>query len=141
MPRAQLLFGALVLAQAAHSVEEYIGRLWDVFPPARLLTGLVSPDREFGFLVINVGLILFGLWCYVWPVRRRWPAAAPLMWGWTVVEIANGVVHPVWSLMRGGYEPGTLTAPALLLLGVLLARELRRGAAARCPLPHTLTFL
>ena len=131
MARAQLLFGALVLAQAAHSVEEYVGRLWDVFPPARLLTGLVSPDREFGFLVINVGLLLFGLWSYAWPVRRRRPAAVPLMWGWAVLEISNGIVHPAWSVIRGGYEPGTLTAPLLLVLGLLLARELLRGPAPK----------
>ena len=30
MSRLQLTFGALVLAQSAHSVEEYVGRLWPV---------------------------------------------------------------------------------------------------------------
>jgi hypothetical protein len=34
MTRLQLTFGALVLAQAAHAVEEYVGRLWESFPPA-----------------------------------------------------------------------------------------------------------
>jgi hypothetical protein len=28
-------FGAHVAAQAVHSVEEYAGRLWESFPPAR----------------------------------------------------------------------------------------------------------
>ena len=130
MPRPQLLFGALVLAQAAHSVEEYVGRLWDVFLPARALTSLVSSDHEFGFLVLSVGLVVFGLWCYAWPVRRRWPSAAPLMWSWAAVEIANGIVHPARSLMRGGLEPGTLTAPVLLVLGLMLARALLHSAGA-----------
>ena len=128
MPRAQLLFGALVLAQAAHSVEEYAGRFWEVFPPARALTGWVSSDREVGFLVLTAGLLLFGLWSYLWPVRRHWPSAVPLMWGWALLEIVNGIVHPAWAVLRGGYEPGALTAPLLLVLGVLLARDLLRMA-------------
>ena len=53
MTRFQIAFGALVLVQAAHSVEEYLGRLWESFPPAQALTGLISQDREFGFLVID----------------------------------------------------------------------------------------
>lgn len=34
--RTQLVFLLLILAQAAHSVEEYATRLYEVFPPARL---------------------------------------------------------------------------------------------------------
>ena len=57
MTRFQATFGALILAQAAHSVEEYVGRLWESFPPARFLTGLVSQDLERGFVVINVSRV------------------------------------------------------------------------------------
>lgn len=130
MPRAQLLFGALVLAQAVHSVEEYIGRLWDVFPPARLLTDLVSLDRETGFLILNVSIFVIGAWAFLWPVRRNWPSARTFMWIWAVVEISNGLVHPGWSLLQRTYTPGTLTAPLLLVLGIMLARELSGAAAA-----------
>lgn len=35
-------FLALILAQACHSVEEYVFRLYDVFPPARFVSGLFS---------------------------------------------------------------------------------------------------
>ena len=52
---------ALVAVQAAHSVEEYLGRLWAVFPPAAFVTGLVSEDRRHGFILINVALLVFGL--------------------------------------------------------------------------------
>jgi hypothetical protein len=61
MTRHKVAFGALVLTQAAHSVEEYVGRLWDTFPPAQFLTGLVSQDHERGFLVINLALVAFGV--------------------------------------------------------------------------------
>lgn len=126
MSRLQTAFGALVLAQAAHSVEEYVGRLWESFPPARFLTGLVAQDREQGFLVINILLVAFGLWCFLWPFRRQWPSAMTIGWGWVAVEIINGIGHSSWTLWQGGYTPGVATAPILLLLGINLARHLRR---------------
>lgn len=125
MSRFQLAFGALILAQAAHSVEEYRGRLWEALPPARFLTGLISPDREFGFLVINVSLVAFGVWCFLWPVRRQWRSAASVAVGWVILETINGVGHPLWSFRLGGYTPGLATAPVLLVLALYLAWQLR----------------
>jgi hypothetical protein len=118
-------FAALVFAQAAHSVEEYIGRLWESFPPAAWLTGLISSDREVAFIILNSALVAFGIWCLAVPVRRGWPSATRLMWVWVVVETINGIVHPLWSLRQDGYTPGVLTAPILLVLAVYLASQLR----------------
>jgi len=129
MSRFQLTFGALVLAQTAHSVEEYAGHLWESFPPARFLTSLVSSDLERGFVLLNVSLLAFGVWCFLWPLRRGWPAAVTLAWLWAVVEIVNGIGHPLWSLREGGYTPGLATAPVLLVLAVYLAYQLRRANA------------
>lgn len=126
MTRLHLAFGALVLAQAAQSVEEYIGRLWESFPPARFLTGLVSQDHERGFVVLNVALIGFGLWCLLWPARRGWPCAVNLAWAWVAVEIMNGIGHSLWTLRQGSYTPGVATAPVLFVSAVYLARQLRR---------------
>lgn len=128
MTRFQVAFGAVVLAQAAHSVEEYIGRLWEAFPPARFLSGLISQDLERGFLVINVSLVAFGLWCLLWPVRRGWPSAASLAWAWVVVEVINGIGHPLWTLYQGAFTPGVATAPVLLVLAVNLAHQVRHSA-------------
>jgi hypothetical protein len=119
-------FGMLILAQAAHSIEEYLGRLWESFPPARALTSLVSQDLERGFLGLNILLVGFGAWCFLWPVRKGWPSAAPLAWGWVVIETINGIGHPLWSLRQGGYTPGVATAPVLLILAINLARQLLR---------------
>ena len=127
MSRLQITFGALVLAQAAHSIEEYFGRLWESFPPARLLTGLVSSNLERAFVELNVVFLAFGVWCFVFPVLRRWPMAAALAWLWVVIEIINGVVHPLWSLHERSYTPGLATAPILLVLAVYLAHQLRRA--------------
>lgn len=124
--RLKATFGALILAQAAHSAEEYFGHLWESFPPARLLTGLVSSNHELSFILLNVLLLAFGAWCFVWPVRHGWPVAVRLAWLWAVVEIVNGIVHPLWSLREGGYTPGLATAPVLLALGAYLAYQLLR---------------
>jgi hypothetical protein len=126
MTRFQKPFGALLLVQCAHSAEEYVGRLWESFPPARFVSGLLSEDLERGFLVANVSLVAFGLWCWLWPVRRGWLAALPLAWAWVALEIINGIGHLLWTLRQGGYTPGVGTAPVLLILAIFLARRLRQ---------------
>lgn len=128
MSRFQFTFGALVLVQAAHSVEEYLGHLWESFPPAHFLTSLVSSNLERAFVMLNLLLLAFGVWCFLYPVRRRWPVAVSLAWFWIAIEIINGIVHPLWSLREGGYTPGVASAPVLLLLAIYLARQLRRSA-------------
>ena len=125
MTRVQAGFGALVLAQATHSVEEYLGRLWESFPPARAVSGLIFRNLELGFLAFNLALVGFGVWCFLGPVRREWPSAVPLAWGWVAIETINGIGHPLWSLRQGGYTPGVVTAPVLLILALHLARQLR----------------
>ena len=121
------LFGLLVLGQTAHSVEEYTGRLWESFPPAALLSGLVSDDRAFGFLIINVALNAFGGAAWLWAVAWQRAVAPAVAWFFVVVEIVNGVGHPLWSLRQAAYTPGVATAPILLACALLLARELRRS--------------
>ena len=129
MSRLQLTFGALILVQAAHSIEEYVGHLWESFPPTRFITGLVSTNPEHGFVALNVLLLGFGVWCFLWPVRRGWPVAFALGWLWAVLEIVNGIGHLLWSIHEGGYTPGLATAPVLLVLAIYLAYQLRRANA------------
>ncbi len=126
--RESLTFALLIAAQAAHSIEEYVGRLYDVFPPARAVSGVVSSDRQFGFGVLNVALVAFGIVCAVQVSRRRWLG---VMWAWIVVELANGVVHPTWTFVRGGYTPGVATAPMLLVLAITLAAQLWTRPSSR----------
>jgi Protein of unknown function with HXXEE motif len=128
--QSQLGFLLLIVAQSAHSVEEYVTRLYDVFAPARFVSSLVSGDLAFGFLVANVMLVAFGFWCWAVPVRARWPSAPALAWGWAVVELGNGVGHSAMALARGGYFPGVLTAPLLILSALyLIARLVSRAPA------------
>jgi hypothetical protein len=50
--------------------------VYDVFAPARFVSGLVSVDRRVGFVIFNVFLVAFGLWCFVGPIRGARPSAS-----------------------------------------------------------------
>ncbi len=122
--RLKTIFSLLVGVQVLHSLEEYFFKLYDVFPPAAFLSGLVSQDLERGFVIINSSVILFGFWCFWWPIRRNWASAVSFAWFWVCLEVINGIGHPTWSLLQQGYTPGLVTAIFLFPLAVLLAREL-----------------
>jgi hypothetical protein len=47
---------------------------------------------------------------------------------WVTIEVINGVGHPLWSLRMGGYTPGVVTAPVLLVIALSLGRQLRAVA-------------
>jgi hypothetical protein len=127
--QSQFVFLLLMLVQAAHSVEEYVARLYEVFAPARFVSSLVSADLSLGFLVVNTALVAFGVWCWAVPVRSRWPSAGAVAWFWGLLELGNGIGHSVLAASRGGYFPGVLTASLLLVVAawlvLLLARSTR----------------
>src|SRR5260370_31299011 len=125
MERRQSSFLALVAAQMAHSLEEYVGRLSDVSPRAVFVTGLLSVDRRLGFIAFNSALISFGVLCFLGPVRRHGSSAAALGWFWVGLELVNGIIHSLWSFYQRAYTPGVATAPLLMVTALLLARDLR----------------
>jgi hypothetical protein len=131
--RVQTAFGALVLFQAAHSIEEYVGRLWESFPPATFVSGLVSSNRELGFVIVNIALVAFALWCFLFPLRRNWPSARAFLWLWIAVEIINGFGHPIWTLRQRAYTPGVATAPILLVLALYLTSQMLKVPARSLP--------
>jgi hypothetical protein len=123
-------FLALVIAQAVHSTEEYSTRLYDLLPPARFVSGLLSDDHRVGFLISNVSLVAFGMWCYFGPLSRGTRSALALAWFWVFLEVLNGFAHLVWAASAGGYRPGLATAPLLVVVALVLARQLTRSASA-----------
>jgi hypothetical protein len=137
-PEVRRPFTALIVAQAAHSVEEYVGGLYDSFPPARFISGLISGDLERGFLIANVAIVTFGAWCALWPIRRAWPSASLFGWLWVGIETINGIGHPLWCLAQGAYTPGVATAPLLLVLAIVVARGLKTPFhnGVECGHPH-----
>ena len=122
--RGRTAFLALIAAQAAHSTEECVFRLYDVFAPARFISGLFSSDLARGFAIGNIALVLFGVWCYAARVRRGLPSARGLAWFWSLLELGNGISHSVFALARGGYFPGVATAPFLLGISAYLITRL-----------------
>jgi Protein of unknown function with HXXEE motif len=124
------LFLLLIASQALHSIEEYYFSLWEVLAPARFLSGLVSANLSVGFAILNVTIVALGLWTYARPVRRNRSYALPLVWFWTILEMANGVGHTIFALASGSYFPGVYTAPLLLVFSGLLAVQLTRRSRA-----------
>jgi len=126
----KIAFLMLVLIQGVHSVEEYFGRLWEVFQPAKFLSGLVSNNLETGFLIINIGLFIFGIWSWAVPVRKDYSIARSIIWIFIVIEMINGIGHPVWAIYEMSYVPGLVTALILLILAIYLFREIRKNQTA-----------
>lgn len=118
--RIQLVFSSLIVAQIAHSIEEYFGRLYEVFAPARFASNLVSKDLPSGFLIVNIALAVLGLGSLVVASRSNRQLAGGLIWFWVVLELGNGAGHLLLVASRGGYFPGAVTAPFLLLMAVWL---------------------
>jgi len=128
-PRSRTLFLVLIVAQAAHSVEEYVFRLYDVLAPARAIGEAFGfGDRPVGFAVFNAVLLAFALWCWLARVRPGHRHARVFAWFWALLEAGNGVGHVVFAIEAGGYFPGLATTCVLLpasvaLLWMLLSRR------------------
>lgn len=131
--RARHTFLVLILAQTAHSIEEYIFRLFDVLTPARLVSELISSNRAVGFAVANAALVFIGFGCYVGSVRRGTPSARAIAWSWAGLEFANGTAHSVLAWSVRSYFPGVATAPILLALSSYLAVTLTRSRVGLSP--------
>ena len=113
-------FLLLVGLQAAHSAEEFAFGLYRLLPYFRPFGAAAGPV----FAIGNVLVVALGVWCYRSRVRPRARSAEAWMWGWCVVEVANGILHPTWTLLAGQYIPGTVTAPLLLAASIYLISRL-----------------
>ena len=122
-------FLVLILAQAVHSIEEYIFRLWEHLAPARYVANAFGVPPPTGFIISNSLLVLLGFVCWRAFVRPQRPSARLVAWCWGIGEIANGFGHFAFALAAGGYFPGLYTAPLLLGAGGWLVARLRRAAA------------
>jgi hypothetical protein len=113
-------------------VEEYVTRLFEVFAPARFVSGLVSEDLALGFAAVNAAFVGVGAWCYVGPVRAGGGAGRIAAAVWIVIELANGIGHLGFAAASGAYFPGSLTAVLLVVTAACLVFSLltdsRRGA-------------
>ena len=117
-------FLLLAISQAFHSLEEYYFSLWEVFGPARFVSALVSDNLPLGFSIINISFVLFGFWCYFYPVCQSWKASKQIMWFWVILELGNSIGHAIVAFNTGGYFPGIYTAPFMFVCASYLAIQL-----------------
>jgi len=124
--RIRVTFLLIVLAQGLHSIEESFGKLWEVYPPATFLSGLVSTNLKTGFIIINVGLFIVLMLTWLTTFIKTYSTRG-LLWLWIILELINGVGHSVWAIIDRSYVPGLATAPILIILSLYLARLLTKA--------------
>ena len=100
-----------------------------MFPPARVVSSLISTNLATGFAVANIALVALGVWCYAARVGPGHPSAPFWSWFWTLLEGANGTGHIILALAQGAYFPGAWTAPFLLALSLSLGATLVRESS------------
>ncbi|NNL93363.1 MAG: HXXEE domain-containing protein [Saprospiraceae bacterium] len=106
-------------------MEEFTGRLWESFPPAEALCDLISDDHETGFLIINIGILLFGLAAYLFFLKKNNSLSNFIIWFWVFIGFVNGIGHLVWSILQKEYTPGLATSQAVFLTTILLLIKFR----------------
>ncbi len=116
-------FLVLVAVQAAHSIEEYLtgftDRLVEVTGALHRIV-VVIPVVDLGgsaFVLLNVALngFLLGLALIA---HRGYRPAILIAVAAAVLEVANGLCHLVAAGYRGGYFPGSVSAVALVIVGL-----------------------
>ena len=118
------LFLGLAITQAAHSTEEYYFRLYDVLAFTRYVVGFISSNLALGFAVANSLVVAFIFWTYFRRVQTAAVTATAWIWGWSLLEFANGNGHIILAVNTGGYFPGLFTAPFLVLISLALMYRL-----------------
>jgi hypothetical protein len=121
----------LGIVQALHSMEEMYTQLYNFFWTA---TGIfqrylpIVPQLKMSaqiFAILNMGFIVIILATVPFvESNRRW--AIQLAWCWAVIEVLNGLFHLSGVVLFRGYVPGALSAPLLLVVGILLFIRLSR---------------
>lgn len=130
MDRPWLYYG-LALAQALHSTEEVLTRLWAWFKPVTAsLHGqfswfpVMQGMGETNFAAANL-LIVTGLLALTPFVFERRPWALNLVFWIAIIEIVNGSAHLAAVLALRSYFPGALAGLGLIVFGVLYVRRSR----------------
>lgn len=127
---AKIGFLLLITSQSLHSLEEFYFSLWEVWAPARFVSGLVSEDLSFGFAIVNSAIVVLGFWCYLVPIRRSARGATLIVWFWVLLELSNSIGHALMAIAGNNYFPGLYTAPLLFGVACFVGIRLVRGRKA-----------
>ncbi len=115
-------YGAAVLVQCAHFVEEYRTGFYLAFPP---ILG-ATPWSAGGFLIFNIAWLAIFVAAGIGIDRSRRPALLVALFLAIGGGIGNGLGHLALAAQRGGYFPGGYTAVLALCAGSALLWKLRR---------------
>ena len=123
----RITFLLIAVVQGLHSIEEYSGKLWDVYPPATFICGLVSDNLKNGFITINVSLFVMLMLVWLATFSKNF-SAKPILWLWTILKFIKGAGHSLWAIMERSYVPGLATAPVLFILALIMVKLLIKPA-------------
>ena len=128
MSKSGRYFLFLGIAQALHSIEEIYFHLYD-FTAASLATpAFITSFSQLRmkseiFAIVNIIIIVLILASVpFYETRRRWAVSAA--WFWACAEVLNGLGHLTAAIVFFRYFPGSLSAPILVLSGLLLLYQL-----------------
>lgn len=116
----------MVLLQAAHSVEEYVFKLYERFPPMQFIYAQAPELARPAFIAFNLLLFLFGMICFFYWVRPGRKGAKIIVWIWIAIQIVTIAAHLVWAILIGGYNPGLVTVLLFIPVVIYLIYWLRR---------------
>lgn len=110
-----------ILAQGLHFVEEFATGFHEHFPE---LLGLTPWSLRF---FVSFNLFWLAIWSLsVWGLAARKRAALFPFWFLGIGCVANGLAHPLFSIITRGYFPGLVTSLVAGIVGVVLLRWLLR---------------
>jgi hypothetical protein len=122
------LFLLGLAAHCLHCSEEYVTRFSERFPSLFSL----APWPDDFYVVFN--LIWLGVWIIsAIGIKKGNRFAYFPAWFFAIGSVANGIGHPLLSVIADGYFPGLITSPIVGVLGVMLLLRLRgstRGVGA-----------
>jgi len=121
-PNIIAMYLITVGVQSLHFLEEYLSGFQTEFPQ---LFGYTWSDHQFViFNLLWLGVLIFNGVGVYYGIRLSYL----LVYFFVIVGgIANGVAHPLLSLMKGGYFPGLFTSPIVLFVGVVLLLKLSKN--------------
>jgi hypothetical protein len=128
--RVRRVAAMTIVLQCAHFTEELYTGFYKRFPE---MLGLVPWPATF-FLSFNI--VWIAIWCLCVAFLRIQPRGLSFpIWLLAIASVANGIAHPLLSIVSGGYFPGLWTSPFAGAAGLFLFRALNRWTTQSSTLP------
>ena len=128
MPGIQRWFGLLIFVAALHMIEQLITGLDELYMIRRVLNVYYGwfKNTDFATVLLVTILVIFVL-LLIYGVLLRGRLLLCVMAFFVLVSISE-VHHIVESAIQRRYVPGTITAVAWIIVGLMLGRAVSRQA-------------